>query len=120
MADLTPNAAAVAKFRERRFGLFVHWGLYAAAARGEWVRHVERTTDDDYQQYSDNFDPDLYDPQSWADQAANEGMRYSVITTKHHDGFCLYDSALQQSEAHIRHCGTDHARCGRQLAGCRR
>ena len=77
-----------------RFGLFLHWGIYSAAARHEWVKNYEKITDADYQKYFDHFDPDLFDPARWAEDAWRAGMRYFVITTKHHDGFCLWDSAL--------------------------
>ena len=77
---------------EARFGMFIHWGLYALAARHEWVRNYERMTDAEYQKYFDQFNPDLYDPKSWARQAREAGMKYAVITSKHHEGFCLFDS----------------------------
>jgi alpha-L-fucosidase len=80
-------------FSESRFGMFVHWGLYSLAARHEWVKNREQMTDEHYQRYFDHFDPDLYDPAEWARLAKNAGMRYVVLTTKHHDGFCLWDSA---------------------------
>lgn len=79
---------------EARFGLFIHWGLYALPARHEWVKNRERLTDEQYQRYFDHFYPDLYDPEEWARQAYAAGMRYVVVTTKHHDGFCLWDSGL--------------------------
>ena len=82
----------IERFRDRRFGMFVHWGAYAAAARGEWVRNKEKLTDADYQRYVDHFDPDLYDPAAWVELAAEAGMRYAVITAKHHDGYCLWDT----------------------------
>jgi len=88
------TAEAAARFQDRRFGLFVHFGLYSLAARGEWMRHGERTPDQDYQQYFDHFDPDLFDPEALAAQAQAAGMRYAVVTTKHHEGFCLWDSEL--------------------------
>ena len=65
-----PPAHSVEKFRDWRFGLFVHWGLYALPARHEWVKNRERLTDEDYQPYFDHFDPDLYDPREWARAAA--------------------------------------------------
>jgi alpha-L-fucosidase len=80
-------------FSESRFGMFVHWGLYSLAARHEWVKSREQLTDEQYQPYFDRFDPDLYDPVAWARLAKRAGMRYVVLTTKHHDGFCLWDSA---------------------------
>ncbi|HVQ93734.1 MAG TPA: alpha-L-fucosidase [Mycobacteriales bacterium] len=81
-------------FRQRRFGLFVHFGLYSLGARNEWMRHRERTPDERYQRYFDHFCPDRFDPADWVAQAAAAGMRYAVVTTKHHDGFCLWDTAL--------------------------
>jgi alpha-L-fucosidase len=81
-------------FVHDRFGLFVHWGLYALPARHEWVKSRERLTDAHYQRYVDYFDPDLYDPAAWARAAVDAGMRYAVLTSKHHDGFCLWDSRL--------------------------
>ena len=92
-------SASLARFRERRFGMFVHWGLYALAGRNEWLRHRERTTDAEYRRYFDHFDPDRYDPGAWADLAEAAGMRYVVDTTKHHDGFCLWDSGLSDYTA---------------------
>ncbi|MEV0587401.1 alpha-L-fucosidase [Nonomuraea sp. NPDC050310] len=89
----------VSWFTDARFGLFVHWGIYAAAARHEWVKSYERLSDEHYQRYFDHFDPDLYDPERWADQAVRAGMKYMVVTTKHHDGFCLWDSALTDYKA---------------------
>jgi alpha-L-fucosidase len=77
-----------------RFGLFIHWGIYAGGARGEWLKKSERMTDQEYQPYFDNFNPDLYDPREWARLAKNAGMKYFTITTKHHDGFCLWDTKL--------------------------
>jgi alpha-L-fucosidase len=92
-------ADPIATFRDRRFGLFLHWGLYALPARGEWVRHNERISNADYRRYFKHFHPDLYDPESWADIAQAAGMRYVVVTTKHHDGFCLFDTALTDYRA---------------------
>ncbi len=79
-------------YTRARFGLFIHWGIYAAAARHEWVKQYEEISDEDYQPYFDHFDPDLFDPDEWARIAADAGMQYFVITTKHHDGFCLWDT----------------------------
>ncbi|MHC4886265.1 MAG: alpha-L-fucosidase [Planctomycetota bacterium] len=74
--------------------MFIHWGLYALPARHEWVKNRECIDDETYEKYFRHFDPDLYDPKVWAKAAAGAGMKYFVITTKHHDGFCLWDSAL--------------------------
>ncbi|MGH2557653.1 MAG: alpha-L-fucosidase [Thermomicrobiales bacterium] len=94
-----PTAGDTSWFTHDRFGLFIHWGIYAAAARHEWVKQRERITDEDYQPYFDHFDPDLYDPRQWARDAKAAGMKYAVITSKHHDGFCLWDSALTDYKA---------------------
>jgi alpha-L-fucosidase len=82
-----------------RFGMFIHWGLYALPARHEWVKNRERITDEAYQTYFDHFDPDLYDPRAWARAAKDAGMKYFVITTKHHEGFCLWDSRYTDYKA---------------------
>lgn len=79
-------------FVHDRFGMFVHWGLYALPARHEWVKSREELDDADYQKYFDHFDPDLYDPREWARRAKAAGMKYVVLTTKHHEGFCLWDT----------------------------
>ncbi|WP_166852854.1 alpha-L-fucosidase [Isoptericola sp. BMS4] len=81
-------------FTEARFGLFIHFGLYSAAARHEWVMTRERTTVERYERYVDVFDPDLFDARAIARAAKDAGMRYVVLTTKHHDGFALWDSAV--------------------------
>ena len=75
-----------------RFGMFIHWGTYALAGRHEWVKKRERIADQDYQKYFDHFNPDLYNPAEWAKMAKAAGMKYAVITTKHHEGFTLFDS----------------------------
>lgn len=75
-----------------RFGMFIHWGLYALPARHEWVKNRERLTNEQYQKYFDNFNPDLYNPKEWAKMAKAAGMKYVVLTAKHHEGFCLFDS----------------------------
>jgi len=84
---------------EARFGMFIHWGLYALPARHEWVKKNERITDADYQKYFDLFNPDLYDPRAWARMARQAGMKYAVITSKHHEGFCLFDSKFTDYKA---------------------
>ena len=82
-----------------RFGMFIHWGLYSMPARHEWVKNRERITDSAYQKYFDLYNPDLYNPREWARQAKAAGMKYAVITTKHHEGFCLFDSKYTDYKA---------------------
>lgn len=96
---MLPSNANLDWFIQDRFGLFIHWGLYSLPARHEWVRNREKISNEDYQKYFDHFDPDLYDPQVWAQEAKNAGMKYAVITTKHHEGFCLWDSPLTDYKA---------------------
>jgi alpha-L-fucosidase len=81
-------------FTHDRFGMFVHWGLYALPARHEWVMNRERIHTEDYEKYFDYFEADLYDPRAWAKAAKEAGMKYVVLTTKHHEGFAMWDSAL--------------------------
>ena len=81
-------------FREARFGMFIHWGLYAIPARGEWVRSNERIPEEEYLPYFKEFCPRDYDLKKWARAAKEAGMKYAVLTAKHHDGFCLFDSKL--------------------------
>ncbi|MCB0043708.1 MAG: alpha-L-fucosidase, partial [Caldilinea sp.] len=94
-------------FTHDRFGLFVHWGIYALPARHEWIKHREMIPDDVYQRYFEHFDPDLYDPSTWAQIAKQAGMKYAVLTTKHHDGFCLWDSELTDYKATNTPAGRD-------------
>lgn len=94
-------------FVHNRFGLFIHWGLYALPARHEWVKNREMLTDEHYQRYFKHFDPDLYDPKEWARTAKRAGMRYAVLTTKHHEGFCLWDSQLTDYKAPNTPAGRD-------------
>lgn len=97
-------------FVQDRLGLFIHWGLYSLAARHEWVKTRERISDAEYQKYFDHFDPDLYDPQAWARYAKDAGMRYAVLTTKHHEGFCLFDSKLTDYKVTNTPAGRDLVR----------
>lgn len=86
-------------FTHDRFGLFIHWGLYALPARHEWVKSQEKISTADYEKYFKHFDPDLYDPNLWAKAASDAGMKYFVVTTKHHEGFCLWDTQLTDYKA---------------------
>ena len=84
---------------DARFGMFIHWGTYAMAARHEWVKNHERLTNEQYQKYFKMFNPDLYNPKEWAKAAKDAGMKYLVITAKHHEGFCLWDSKYTDYKA---------------------
>lgn len=75
-----------------RFGMFIHWGLYAMPARDEWERGRFEYKDEEYRKYFEFFEPDQFEPEEWARIAKFAGIRYVVVTAKHHDGFCLWDS----------------------------
>ena len=94
MDEHAARAQRIQWFQHDRFGLFLHWGLYAIPARGEWVRSIERVPVEAYQPYFDAFNPVDFDARAWARMAKQAGMKYAVLTAKHHDGFCLFDSAL--------------------------
>jgi alpha-L-fucosidase len=79
-------------FNDARFGMFIHWGLYSILGRGEWVRYQEDIPPAEYAKLAQQFNPRRYDPRAWARIAREAGMRYMVLTAKHHDGFCLFDS----------------------------
>lgn len=104
LKDLTvikplPTPGDTKWFQHDRFGMFIHWGTYALAARHEWVKSNEQIPTEVYDKYFKHFDPDLYDPKIWAKAAADAGMKYFVITTKHHEGFCLWDTDLTDYKA---------------------
>jgi alpha-L-fucosidase len=98
-AELAKAKPEAEWFVHDRFGMFIHWGLYAMASRHEWVKSAENITTDDYQKYFDFFHPDLFDPKAWARMAREAGMKYFVITTKHHEGFCLWDTKYTDYKA---------------------
>ena len=107
MISPKPTVGDTSWFQHDRFGLFIHWGLYALPARHEWVKQYEQIPDEIYDIYFRHFDPDLYDPELWAKAASGAGMKYFVVTTKHHEGFCLWDSALTDYKAPNTPCGKD-------------
>ena len=97
-------------YQHDRFGMFIHWGLYAIPARGEWVRSVEQMPKEEYLPFFEEFDPIDYDPKKWARAAKEAGMKYAVLTAKHHDGFCLFDSKLTDFKATNTKAGRDLVR----------
>ena len=85
--------ARMAWWAESRFGMFIHFGLYAAPGRHEWVQNYEKIRPEDYEaRYKRRFNPDRFDAKDWVARAKAAGMKYIVLTTKHHEGFCLFDS----------------------------
>lgn len=97
-------------FVHDRFGMFIHFGLYALPARHEWIKTTEKITEEKYDQYFKHFNPDLYDPREWARRAKAAGMKYVVLTTKHHEGFCLFDSQYTNYKATNTPYGKDLVR----------
>jgi alpha-L-fucosidase len=89
------NLKARAWFQEARFGLFVHWGAYAVAGDGEWVMHNKRITVPEYERdFPTAFNPTKFDAAAWVAMVKAAGMRYITITSKHHDGFAMWDSKV--------------------------
>ena len=86
-------------FREAGVGIFIHWGVYSVIGRGEWVMQNEKIPLAEYDKYIPKFTAANYDPDNWARLAKNSGMRYMVLTAKHHDGFCLFDTATTSRNA---------------------
>jgi alpha-L-fucosidase len=84
-------AQRIAWWRDAKFGLFMHWGVYSIPGRGEWVQWQEQIPVDEYAKLADQFHPDKFDPDAWAAVAKAAGMKYTVLTARHHDGFALFD-----------------------------
>jgi len=99
-AHQSEHDARMAWWREARFGLFIHWGLYAIPAgewggetkHAEWIRTTARIPLQVYDQFVGRFNPVKFNAEEWVRLAKDAGMKYIVITSKHHDGFCLFDS----------------------------
>ncbi len=86
-------------WREARFGMFIHWGLYSQLARHEWVMHKERIPIPEYEQLAKTWKPTPDAPREWARLARKAGMKYMVLTTKHHEGYLLWDSKMSDYNA---------------------
>ena len=97
-------------YQDARFGMFIHWGLYSIPARGEWVRSTEEMPEEEYLPFMKEFDARDYNPKQWAKEAKAAGMKYVVLTAKHHDGFCLFDSKLTDYKSTNTKAGRDLVR----------
>jgi alpha-L-fucosidase len=96
-APYTPtpeNLAAREAFRDDQFGIFIHWGVYSVLGRGEWVMQQEKMPIDKYEPVAAQFDPEKYNADEWVQLFKRAGAKYVTITSKHHDGFCMWDSKL--------------------------
>ncbi|KAJ1475481.1 alpha-L-fucosidase-domain-containing protein [Baffinella frigidus] len=93
LPEYVPSAGNLANrewFREARFGLFIHWGIYAALGRGEWVLQNERMRLETYRELAPRFYPVLFNASEWVALAQEAGIKYITLTAKHHDGFGLW------------------------------
>lgn len=91
---LQATPQGMTQFQDIRFGMFIHWGLYSLLARGEWVMHTERIPVAEYEKLVPQFNPVKFKADEWVSIAADAGQKYMVITSRHHDGFSMYDTAL--------------------------
>jgi len=105
-------------FPEARFGMFVHFGLYSLLERGEWVMYDENIPREEYEKLARRFDPRRFDADEWVATARRAGARYITVTAKHHDGFCLFDSALTDYKITRTPFGRDLI--GELVAACHR
>ncbi|MFW5982724.1 MAG: alpha-L-fucosidase [Candidatus Brocadiia bacterium] len=94
-------------FQNARYGLFIHYGLYSLLGRGEWVMNKEQIPPGEYAKLAEEFTAGNFDVDRLLHRASEWGMRYAVLTCKHHDGFCLYDSELTDFTAPQTSCGRD-------------
>ena len=86
-------------WHEARFGMFIHWGVYSAEGRGEWIMYQEHIPFQEYRKLAENFHPGAYEPAKWVAMAKAAGMKYVVLTTRHHDGYCLFNSKVSEFNA---------------------
>lgn len=86
--------SAVEWFRNARLGIFIHWGIYSILGRGEWVMHNEKMSIQEYEKLASIFNPVRFNADEWVSVFKEAGARYITFTTKHHDGFCMFDSRL--------------------------
>lgn len=93
-AKLQSSAEGSRRFHSMTYGVTAHWGLYSVLGRDEWAMHLEHIPVEEYEQLVPQFNPVYFDAQKWVDALADGGAEALMITTKHHDGFCLYNSAL--------------------------
>ena len=86
------NLAARQWFHDARFGMFIHWGVYSVPGRGEWVMNNEKIPISEYEKFAPQFNPTKFNAAEWVSIAKQAGMKYITITSKHHDGFAMFDT----------------------------
>lgn len=104
-------------FNERKFGIFVHYGLYSQHERGEWAMYQEKTPCEEYARLADTFDPCGFDAERLVQQAKEAGAGYMVLTANHHEGFCLFDTKHSDFNS-VHYCGRDFI--AEYVAACRK
>ena len=88
-----PSAEVVAakeQFRDNKFGVFIHWGVYSMLAQGEWVMHQQNVPYEEYSKYPGGFYPSRFNAAQWVRQIKASGAKYITITSRHHDGFSMF------------------------------
>src|ERR1700734_2788554 len=81
-------------FQDAKFGMFIHWGVYSVLGDGEWIFHERHLTVHEYERLPKFFDPEELDARAWVALAKAAGMKYITITSRHHDGFAMFDSKV--------------------------
>src|ERR1700682_1441509 len=109
-AEDADRARRMKWWHEARFGMFIHWGLYSVLGRHEWVMEDEGIPVAEYEQLAKRFKPKPNAARDWARLAKQAGQKYMVMTTKHHEGFCHFDSRLTDYCAPKRAAGRDLVR----------
>jgi hypothetical protein len=88
------NLKARQDFQDMKFGMFIHWGVYSVLGDGEWVLHDRKLKLNEYERLPKFFDPEKFDAKTWVALAKAAGMKYITITSRHHDGFAMFDSKV--------------------------
>ncbi len=109
------RAAARSAFEDDRFGLFIHWGVYSIVGKGEWVLEEDKLPFSEYNKLPPRFNPTRFDADAWVKLARSAGAKYITVTSKHHDGFCMFASRL--TEFDIADATPYHADPLKALAG---
>lgn len=109
----------VSRFEVMAFGMFIHWGLYSQLGQGEWAQHIQNIPMDEYAKLKDTFTAERFDAEQIAMTAKRAGMKYAVLTTRHHDGFSLYDTQ-GLSDFDAPHSAARRDLVAEFVAGCRK